>query len=74
MLKAAYGLVNAPREWYENVASDFEKLGNVAMTLEPCLWIKYDSAGKVETVIFVHVDDFVIGIPTFPVGQKDLFE
>eukprot|EP00959_Pyramimonas_sp_CCMP1952_P428212 8968481-Pyramimonas_sp.AAC.1 len=64
IMKVAFGLVNAPMEWYEKVASDLHKMGYVAMTLEPCLWIKYNKHGEIETVIFAHVDDFVIGVPS----------
>eukprot|EP00959_Pyramimonas_sp_CCMP1952_P149052 3118459-Pyramimonas_sp.AAC.1 len=41
------------------------------MTLEPCPWVKYDKHGEVETVIFARVDDFVIGIPSSEIGQKN---
>ena len=38
LLKVVYGLVNAPRRWYQRVSKYFTKLGGVQNTTEPCLW------------------------------------
>ena len=37
LLKAVYGLVNAPRRCYQRVSKDFESLGGVENETEPCV-------------------------------------
>ena len=61
MLKKAYGLCDAPKEWYDEVARRMTESGWVAMKLEPCVWTLYDK-GRLVAIAFVHVDDFVVGI------------
>ena len=60
VLKACYGLTNAPRRWYEKVKKDQESRGWYACKLEPCLFTKLDSQDNVIGLILVHVDDFQI--------------
>ena len=63
LLKAAYGLMDAPKEWHLKVDTDLtQQLQYVDMQYEPCVWIKYSQDHEIEAVIFVHVDDFVIGV------------
>ena len=38
LLKAVYGLVNAPRKWYHRVATDLRNLTGEESVMEPCLW------------------------------------
>ena len=38
LLKAVYGLVNAPRRWYHRVATDLRNLRGEESLMEPCLW------------------------------------
>ena len=63
--KAAYGLVNAPAEFYKAVDSALKAQGFVQMKTEPCGWLfkgKDPLTGKVTTlgVVVSHVDDFII--------------
>ena len=73
MLKAAYGLVSAPREWYGEVNSVItNKLGMKRLTTDGCVWILQDPKTQ-ETLGYVasHVDDFLIsGSPSSPLWQK----
>ena len=61
MLKKAYGLCDAPKEWFDEVSRRMTESGWVAMKLEPCVWTLYDK-GQLVAIAFVHVDDFVLGI------------
>ena len=60
LLKAAYGLASAPREWFLDVCDVMqEKAGLTRLQCDPCLWIFKDN-GKVVGAIGAHVDDFLI--------------
>ena len=61
MMKKAYGLCDAPKEWFDEVSRRMTEGGWVAMTLEPCVWVLYEQ-GQIVAIAFVHVDDFVIGV------------
>lgn len=65
LTKAAYGLVQAPLQWYQSVCKVLGQLGYRRLKTEPCLWIFQDTTGTVKSVIHGHVDDFVFG------GAKD---
>ena len=39
ILKACYGLANAPREWYNSCDETFRRLGFERCRTEPCCWI-----------------------------------
>ena len=39
MMKKAYGLCDAPKEWFDEVSRRMTEGGWVAMTLEPCVWV-----------------------------------
>ena len=61
LLRAAYGLVNAPREWYwdvEKIAT--QTCGMQRLTCEPCIWVCKDKDGNVQGAIASHVDDFIV--------------
>eukprot|EP00974_Lingulodinium_polyedra_P028349 2734340-Lingulodinium_polyedra.AAC.1 len=38
LLKKAYGLCDAPKEWFDEVSNKMAAAGWVAMKLEPCVW------------------------------------
>ena len=60
LLKAAYGLASAPREWYLDVAHVLEQdCGMSRLRCEPCIWVLRDQ-GRTIGVIGSHVDDFLI--------------
>ena len=59
--KAVYGLVNAPRAWWQHVNKTMAQLGWEASSVEPCLWtLRHE--GKLVGITCVHVDDFLIGV------------
>ena len=61
LTKAAYGLVQAPLQWYESICNTMSRLGYQRLKTEPCCWIFRDATGDVCSVIHGHVDDFVFG-------------
>ncbi|CAK9015175.1 unnamed protein product [Durusdinium trenchii] len=61
LLRAAYGLVSAPREWYRDVDKiATTTCGMHRLVCEPCLWVCKDEHGKVQGAVASHVDDFIV--------------
>ena len=60
LLKAVYGLCNAPLEWYLCINQWFLDHGWRSVDLEPCMWILHDEAGKLRGIAIIHVDDLLI--------------
>ncbi|OLQ07002.1 putative ribosome biogenesis protein RLP24 [Symbiodinium microadriaticum] len=60
LTKAFYGLVHAPRVWYESVVSALKQYGWRQMTFDRCLFGLYDEANELIAVTGIHVDDFLI--------------
>lgn len=59
--KAAYGLVEAPLQWYLSISSFLESLGLERQFADPCCWSLFDSQRKPLGWICGHVDDFLFG-------------
>ena len=62
--KSAYGLVNAPLLWYEELQNSLTSLGFVKSPLDPCLFVlpKTSSQGpttepQIHGMVGIHVDD-----------------
>ena len=62
--KAAYGLGEAAKEWYETLSQILQSLGLKKSKNEPALFF-YEQKGKLKGIMAVHVDDFLLG------GDKD---
>ena len=73
LLKAAYGLVNAPRRWYHRVATDLRNLTGEESVMEACLCTFRDENGVIHALCLVYVDDFMIACSDSPFG-KHIFE
>ena len=58
--KAVYGLIDAPKEWYDCVHEAFLEMGWLSVGLEPCFWRLLDSKGTLVAVAMIHVDDLLI--------------
>ena len=58
LLKSAYGLVNAPLLWYEELKSAMLKLNFQISPLDPCTFVlpRQDGAG-IHGLVGIHVDD-----------------
>ena len=58
LLKSAYGLVNAPLLWYEELRSSMVALGFLISPLDPCVFVlpKSNHTG-IHGIVGIHVDD-----------------
>ncbi|MBW0485757.1 hypothetical protein O181_025472 [Austropuccinia psidii MF-1] len=59
LVKLLYGLNQSPRCWYKHLAKVFNALGFEVNDADPCLFVKWE--GKQPIIVFVHVDDMIIG-------------
>ena len=58
LLKSAYGLVNAPLLWYEELKTSLLNLGFIVSPLDPCVFVLPNTQeGKIHGLVGVHVDD-----------------
>ena len=55
LVKAAFGLVNAPRRWYHRVATDLRNMKGEESVMEPCLWTFRDENGVIHALCLVFV-------------------
>ena len=61
IVKAVYGLGNAPRSWFYTVHRKLTQLGGRQSTSEPCIWTFTDpETGKVYANVGAYVDDFLV--------------
>jgi hypothetical protein len=58
--KAAYGIVQAPREWQKKLSDELVKQGLIASRVDPCLFYLKDKKGQVIGMVSVYVDDVLI--------------
>ena len=66
-----YGLIDAPRAWWERVETDMNKLKWRTLTTEPCFWVMTSVTGRIEGLAVAYVDDFMVAIhEESPVGQR----
>ena len=60
--RAAYGLVQAPLQWYITIAEFLEELGLQRLRSDPCAWAwRPDPTGPIRGLVSGHVDDFLFG-------------
>ena len=59
LTKAAYGLVEAPLEWYLTINEFLESLGFRRQLSDPCVWGLYSESGETIGYACGHVDDFL---------------
>ena len=57
---AIYGLTNAPRIFWKDVASKLEAIGAIQNPIDRCVWIFKNPEGKVCGRVGAQVDDFLI--------------
>ena len=58
--QAVYGLVNAPKKWWDRLKTSLIKHGFTSCALDPCAFVLQKS-GKIHGVLGVHVDDVIGG-------------
>ena len=57
--RCLYGLVDAPREWYQRVAKEMIRLGGKKSLFDKCLFLWHSNEGnKLIGILVAHVDDF----------------
>ena len=61
LTRAAYGLVQAPLEWYLTVDTFLRSIGFERQKSDPCCWGLFDSNGLPIGFACGHVDDFLFG-------------
>ena len=59
LVKCVYGLMDAPRQWYDSFMGTMEGLGMQRSKLDPCVLFWFDK-GELAGICAVHVDDMVI--------------
>ena len=59
VLKAVYGLLHAPKVWYDKLAAVLGEMGWIRSRLEPCVFKLFGSTGELLGLIGCHVDDLV---------------
>ena len=60
IVKAVYGLGNAPRSWFYSVHRALTGIGGYQLNSEPCIWRFTNTTGNVIGVVAAYVDDFLI--------------
>ena len=58
--KAVYGLVNAPKKWWDRLKTSLIKHGFTSCALDPCAFVLRMS-GQIHGLLGVHVDDVTGG-------------
>ena len=61
LIKPVYGLVDAPRLWWESLSKTLVGLGMKASELGGCMFYKRDDVGNLIGIIVFHVDDLIFG-------------
>ena len=61
LTKAAYGLVEAPIQWFLSVSRFLESLGGERQFSDPCCWGFFDKERRPIGWVCGHVDDFLFG-------------
>eukprot|EP00435_Cladocopium_sp_Y103_P001498 s4960_g1.t1 len=73
LLKGAYGRVDAPFLWFQELRQTLESLGFVSAPFDPCCFILRNNKNQPEGLIGVHVDDgLCCGSPRFHAKLAEL--
>ena len=60
--KGAYGLIDAPYQWYLAISEKLVTLGFVQSPFDPCQFVlRHHETGKLEGILGLHVDDGICG-------------
>jgi hypothetical protein len=73
LIVPVYGLDDAPLRWFETVTTFLKKIGLRRSLLDPCVHVKHDAEGKIEALVLIEVDDFLIATKNEAI-QKELKE
>ena len=71
--RAAYGLVQAPLQWYLTIAEFLEEIGLERLRSDPCAWVwRPDKHGRPRAMVVGHVDDFLFAGSDSDKGWLDI--
>ena len=60
--KGAYGLIDAPFQWYQAISEELVKLGFTQSPFDPCMFVLYNHDTRaLEGILGLHVDDGICG-------------
>ena len=74
LLKAVYGLVNAPRRWWERIRTDMKAAGWEELSTEACFWVLRDKDGSIAALAVAYVDDFMLALAPGSSRAKKAFD
>ena len=74
LLKAIYGLAEAPRYWWRRCHKDLLSLGWESVVSEPCLYTYRDKHGTVIGMAVVYVDDIMVAFRPENKTMQHVFE
>ena len=74
LMKSFYSLTSAPRAWWLDITQKLFQLDWKPMSTDQCLWCRYSDDGELKGVIGIHVDDFLIGLADWALGEKWMSE
>ena len=70
-----YGLDDAPAAWRPTVVRFLTEQGFTRNVVEPCWWMRFNSAGVNETQVLIEVDDFIVSaLPGEQAKVRDAFQ
>lgn len=73
--KGAYGLIDAPYQWFQAISEELLKLGFTQSPFDPCKFLLYHhETGSLEGVLGLHVDDGICGGSQYFSQKIDLLE
>eukprot|EP00435_Cladocopium_sp_Y103_P041817 s1270_g11.t1 len=73
--KGAYGLVDAPYQWFQAISEALINLGFSQSPFDPCQYIlRHHETGSLEGVLGLHVDDGICGGSQYFSQKIDLLE
>ena len=73
--KGAYGLIDAPYQWFQAISEELVKLGFTQSPFDPCKFLLYHhETGSLEGVLGLHVDDGICGGSQYFSQKIDLLE
>ena len=73
--KGAYGLIDAPYQWFLAISEELLRLGFTQSPFDPCKFVLYHhEKGSLEGVLGLHVDDGICGGSQYFAHKLDLLE
>lgn len=73
--KGAYGLIDAPYQWFQAISEALINLGFTQSPFDPCQFIlRHHKTGSLEGILGLHVDDGICGGSEYFAQKIDLLE